>query len=209
MERSATIGNLAAALSKFQSSVPKIPKSKTAKIPTKSGGSYEYKYADLADMLEVVAPKLAENELAITTNICTHDGHYISVSALLMHSSDEWIESDPILMPCDTTAQSIGSAITYGRRYATAAVLGVAPDDDIDGAGAETDNKPSLLITKAQAKCIGTLAKKLGWDEAKTLQAIKAKYGADATIERLTKDQASHIIAGLTAAAEKEEANDA
>ena len=51
--------SLAEALVAFQASVPTIPKNRTAKIPTKNGGSYSYSYADLTDILEAIRQPLA------------------------------------------------------------------------------------------------------------------------------------------------------
>ena len=55
---------LAAALSAFQGAVPPFPKTKTARVQTRTGGEYTYKYADLGDILPIVGPLLAEFGLA-------------------------------------------------------------------------------------------------------------------------------------------------
>lgn len=65
-----------------------------------------------------------------------------------MHNSGEWVETDPLTLKADkATAQGAGSAITYGRRYALAAALGLASDEDDDGNGAEL-HKPKAGKTQ-------------------------------------------------------------
>ena len=51
--------SLTEALVAFQASVPTIPKNRTAKIPTKNGGSYSDSYVDLTDILEAIRQPLA------------------------------------------------------------------------------------------------------------------------------------------------------
>lgn len=86
----------------------------------------------------------------------------------------------------------------------------IATKEDVQNRAAEAgiEQMPSEpMATKAQVKCMHTLANKLSWDSKKLHEAVQAKYGRD--IDALTKAQASHIIDGLAAAAEKEEKNDA
>jgi hypothetical protein len=50
-----------------------------------------------------------------------------------MHESGEFMEGTLDLDPADRSPQSLGSAITYARRYGLGAMLGVATDEDEDG----------------------------------------------------------------------------
>jgi hypothetical protein len=59
-----TIGGLAGALARVQANLPTIEKSKTATVTMKAGGTYSYKYADLADAVEKTYPLLAEHGLS-------------------------------------------------------------------------------------------------------------------------------------------------
>ena len=84
-------------------------------------------------LIDTAKPLLNKNGLSYIQS-CSGDGQNITVTTLLMHSSGEWVETDPLTLKADKpTAQGAGSAITYGRRYALAAALGLASDEDDDG----------------------------------------------------------------------------
>jgi ribosomal protein L34E len=93
---------------------------------------FKSKYADLATIREVCREPLAAEGLSIL-QIPTAQGNTVHISTKLLHESGQWIASELILVAKDTTPQSIGSCITYGRRYALAAMLGIASDEDDDG----------------------------------------------------------------------------
>jgi hypothetical protein len=130
MNKSESIKGLATALCAFQGEVKNPPKS--ADNPF-----YKSKYTTLDVLIDTAKPLLQKNGLSYLQS-SSGDGERISVTTLLMHNSGEWIESDPLVLRADkATAQGAGSAVTYARRYALAAVLGLASDEDDDGNGAE------------------------------------------------------------------------
>lgn len=127
-------GSLAEALAAFQADLPDVRKTETAKVATKSGRDFEYRYADLADVSKAVLPKLGALGLSwITRPTLTTDGKFV-LAYRLLHVSGESIEGEYPMQTGD--AQAMGSAITYARRYALCAVTGVMPDSDDDGAAA-------------------------------------------------------------------------
>lgn len=129
-------GKLAAALAKAQSEFPMIPKDKVANVPTKAGGSYKYRYADLGTVLDKVMKVLAKHEISVTHPMQVRDGLLI-LKTVLRHSSGEMIEGEYPL-PLETSRpQEMGSAITYGRRYSLCAMLSVAAEEDDDGQAAQ------------------------------------------------------------------------
>ena len=122
------------ALANVQAAMPKVGKSNTATVPTKAGGSYTYKYADLADIFEKVMPLLAANGLAwIATPTLSHGDAFVLRYALLHKDGHRETGEYPLPHPSSGKAQDIGSAITYARRYAFCAQVGVATDEDDDG----------------------------------------------------------------------------
>lgn len=126
---------LAAALVAFQAEMPTVHKGKTASVPTKSGGSYSYTYADLADVVEAATPLLTSHGLAFTARPRrTEQGDYELVG-VLTHASGE--EKEGALPLHGRTAQEIGSSITYGRRYLLGCMTGIVTDDDDDGQTAQ------------------------------------------------------------------------
>jgi hypothetical protein len=134
------MSELAAALSALQSELPRIARADLAQIETKSGGKYTYTYANLAAITEAIMPLLGKHGLSF---ICrpnvTGEGRF-SLSYSLLHKSGEREDGDYPL-PTGGSPQSIGSAITYGRRYCLCAVTGVAPEEDDDGATAEASSQ--------------------------------------------------------------------
>lgn len=174
------IGRLAAALSKAQAEYQPLKKSKTAKIKMKSGGEYSYKYADLADMLECTRAALGKNGLAITQLI---NGSILETK--LIHESGESLESTADL-PTGISAQEYGSAITYLRRYTLGPMLGIASEEDDDGAqanesgaamGTQTRTQRPQTITPAQVAMLYTTATRAGWTHADVHAAIGKQWG--------------------------------
>lgn len=131
-----TIGELAAAIVKAAAELRDIDRGGSASIPTKSGGSYSYKYATLPGILQAVRPILQKHGLAVLQNASEGSNGSVDISTMLVHSSGEYLVLDPLPMPLGNTAQETGSAITYGRRYQLLAALGLSADDDDDGATA-------------------------------------------------------------------------
>lgn len=127
---------LAAALVRFQAQVPTIPKNNTAKIPMKGGGSYSYKYADLSDVWEAIRKPLSDNGLAVTQPLITVSQGCLGIKTKIWHVSGETDESVFEFPVAGKSPQEVGSAITYYKRYALSAALGLDIDDDDDGAAA-------------------------------------------------------------------------
>lgn len=144
MKTSENINELAAALSKAQGQMAAA--TKEAMNP-----HFGHKYADLASVWEACRKPLADNGLAIIQIPTSEDGeNTVTILTRLLHESGQWLE-DSLTLPVTgntagrPTAQNYGSAITYGRRYSLAAIVGVYQDDD-DGNGASgktpKDDKP-------------------------------------------------------------------
>jgi len=160
MNKSESITNLAKALASFQNEVQN-PKN-TADNPF-----FKSKYAPLNDVLNLVRPLLSKHGLSVLQSP-SGNGSDIIISSILMHSSGEWIEPDPLILKADkATAQGAGSAITYGRRYSISAMLGISSEDDDDGNHATGEpNKPKEppappkveTITESQAKRMFAIA---------------------------------------------------
>lgn len=135
MARSATQGKLVAALIEAKKKFTTVAKTKTAKVQTKTGGEYQYQYADLADIVTMCDPPLLESGLVIFQEPTIEYGKetYVNVVSELRHVSDEWRSVEVRLICLNTTAQGIGSAITYARRYGIGPLLGIVTEKDDDG----------------------------------------------------------------------------
>lgn len=147
MSRSATQGKLVAALIEAKKKFTTVAKTKTAKVQTKTGGEYQYQYADLADITNMCDPPLLENGLVVFQDPKIdygREGTYVTVVSELRHTSDEWRSVEVCLICLNTTAQGIGSAITYARRYGIGPLLGIVTEKDDDGqvADARPQHRP-------------------------------------------------------------------
>jgi hypothetical protein len=138
MHRSSnSIGAIAFALAKAQRELINPEKSLVATIPSPfpRETTQTFRYASLASGLEIVRKSLGEQEIATiqTTEIDENTG-LIRLTTLLAHSSGEWISSDwPICSSTETAApHRMGAALTYARRYALFALVGIAGEDDLD-----------------------------------------------------------------------------
>jgi len=164
MKTSEQINELAAALAKASAKFPRIERGRTATVypKDKDKKSYSYDYADLDDVLSAVRGPLAENGLTISHDCrVIRDPLCVEVVARLDHASGQWRESEPLPMPCEGTmssAQQIGSACTYGKRYTTQNILGISTDSDDDGNAAadhdaDTGNRQQRAPNPACPKC--------------------------------------------------------
>lgn len=139
MNKSESIKELATALAKFQGEI-KNP-SNTAINPF-----FKSKYSPLDTVLNTVRPILSKHGLSII-QAPSGDGESIIVATTLLHSSGEWMEFPNLVLKADkATAQGAGSAITYARRYALSAILGISSEDDDDGNVAEKQVKTKKTI---------------------------------------------------------------
>lgn len=145
MQKSDTIAALVVALVKAQSEFQPVIKTESATIAKKNGGSFGYQYADLNTVIESTRPALLANGLAVM-QFPTTEGNKVITTTMLTHVSGEYISETLTMTVQMDTPQSIGSAITYSRRYAYMACLGLAAADD-DGAAAS--KKPVVVAEPA------------------------------------------------------------
>lgn len=88
-------------------------------------GSYSYEYADIADVVKLTRPKLAEHGIVALTPVHDH-GNGLACTVTLVHTSGETMDLGPFPFPAGRDAQATGSAVTYHRRYALVSALGLA-----------------------------------------------------------------------------------
>jgi len=137
---------IAKALNKFQSDLPKVDLDATVKVQTKTGGSYNFRYATLAHIIKSVLPSLVENGLSFSQTF--YNG---SLCTTLYHVSGEKIESRIPLNTDSGSMQEIGSRISYLKRYSLTAMLGIVGEED-DDANISDGNAFTKKETKAEHK---------------------------------------------------------
>ncbi|MFC7698630.1 ERF family protein [Bradyrhizobium sp. GCM10028915] len=131
------IGAIAAALARAQAELTNPEKTLTAQIrsPFLRDDDRTFRYASLASGLDIVRKTLSQQEIAAiqSTRVEASTGH-IHLTTLLAHSSGEWISSEwPVCAARDIEApHRMGAALTYARRYALFALVGIAGEDDLD-----------------------------------------------------------------------------
>jgi hypothetical protein len=158
MQHSEQIDKLAGALAKAQAAFTNPPRNREVQVRSDKG-SYSFAYATFDAILDVVRKPLTENELSYTQTVeFTEDGKPRVVTTL-MHSSGQWIDSTLPLMLDRPGNQAFGSALTYAKRYALTALLGVAADEDddansADGNGIERKSDRSPQVKTAAPSAI-------------------------------------------------------
>src|ERR1700724_4095477 len=138
MHRSSdTIATIAAALAKAQVELTNPEKSLTATIrsPFPRETDRTFRYAPLSSGLGIVRKSLGRHEIAtIQSTEIDKEAGLLRLITILAHSSGEWVSSEWPVCPISdvSSAQRMGAALTYARRYALFTLVGIAGEDDLD-----------------------------------------------------------------------------
>lgn len=182
VRQSESIGKLALALSKAQNEFNKA-------ISDCKNPFYKSKYADLSTVINATREALFLNEIALMQFV-SGDQNSVSVTTKLVHSSGEWIESTIKGKPAKQDCQQQGAVITYLRRYAQAAILNIAQEDD-DG-NSQVKSYESL-IDKKQVEYI---KEKLDYLNNGSEQALLKAYKIE-SLEKIKQCKFDEIINAL------------
>lgn len=176
MIKSETITKIAPAMTKAWSEIENPKHNKSVTVQTKKGSKYTFDYTDLNAIFDEAKRVYRDNGIMITQNAYTEDteGRFIIlVDTMLLHSSGEWMKSNPLKMPANSSIQDMGGQITYLKRYSLSAMLGIATEKDDDANGAsgneyemnqvkrrsspnkKTTNGPSKAVIQAKFKTGG------------------------------------------------------
>jgi hypothetical protein len=179
--QSPEIADLAAAFALAQGAMGHAPKDSVGLV-----GQQRTRYADLAAVIDASRGPLAANGLAVIQGVETDTSMVVTVHTRLLHKSGQFMESALSMRPAQATPQGIGSTITYARRYALQAMLGLAADDDDGSAGS---NYTSMAETAAaipkrhRAASAGYVAEQAAAD----LRALES-------VARVTAAEAASIV---------------
>lgn len=134
--------NIYAALCKMQAALTTVEKGRQA---------YNFKYADLATIWEMIRRPLTDNGLSVTQLVNTENDKTYLITRL-MHISGDAIESKALMEYAPKKVTEFGALITYYRRYMLSAMLGIVSDEDIDdGKEDNTEKKPSIISAEQLA----------------------------------------------------------
>lgn len=199
MNKSESIVEISKALAKFQEEV---------KQPLKDADNpfFRSKYVPLENVVETISEYGPKNGLSFVQWPRNDENGRVGVATLLMHTSGEFIEFDPVYMKADKeTAQGAGALITYLKRYSLSAIYGITSDQDDDGneaSGNQNNNQApnGNQSKKASSKQLDFAKKLLKGKVTKehtyeTLYAgIKKRLNTNADMENWTPAQASQAI---------------
>lgn len=144
-------------------------------------GSHKFKYADLNEIVTTIRPILAQHGFAFMQHLETIDGEtYLRTE--LHHKSGNCFSSPVKIEFKGENIKLFGASITYYRRYALQALLGIVADDDAD---AIKDNIVKDKSSIDHTSYIKKFVEKNGGDPAllKEFFTKKAKYNSWTIIE--------------------------
>lgn len=121
MSGSEKIEALAKALVKFQKDMPSVKKDS-------ENPYFKNRYASLAAIIDAIKEPMAKHGLSYSQFPVGED----ELETILMHESGEYLRARMKMTPTDRKPQSVGSALTYARRYALGAILGLSTEEDDD-----------------------------------------------------------------------------
>ncbi len=203
---STDISKLAEALAKAQGIM------RGAKEDT-SNTFFKSKYADLTSVWEACRESLSSNGLSVCQMIDS-ESEKMRLITILMHSSGQWVKSFMPIIPKQMTVQDVGSAMTYARRYALAAIVGVCPEDDDGEKAMGREKSPHMTDKKQYIKAVDTSTGELAMepeyiteeqvneiltligDDSKLYENVLKAYGIK-TFNKLPKDKGDVVIKKL------------
>src|ERR1700692_1101335 len=158
MHRSSdSIGNISGALAKAQAELTNPEKSLIATIrsPFPREADRAFRYAPLSSGLDIVRKSLGRHEIAtIQSTEIDKEGDLLRLTTILAHSSGEWVSSEwPVCRIADiASAQRMGAALTYARRYALFTLVGIAGEDDLDAPDLITRTSQTSTTAKPEGE---------------------------------------------------------
>lgn len=190
MKSSTTIAKLTDSLVKVQANIKPA-------VMNGINPHFKSKYADLNAIWDSCRELLTANGLAVIQTNSPHDEGVI-VETTLAHVSGEFITSELFLPLAKRSPQDVGSAITYGRRYGLAAIVGIVADEDDDANAASKNGSNGkavdVMAHPGQITAIENLCKGKG---LVFKDYILAAYPDVKGSAQLTKAQAEELIRRL------------
>lgn len=165
MNKSETINELAAALSKAQGEIK-------GALKDQNNPFFKSKYADLGSVVEAIRAPLSKHGLSYVQLTEPTEKDEVRVETVILHSSGQWIGSTLALPVSKADAQGFGSAITYARRYGLSAAFGVAPEDDDGNAAAKAAPTPAQQMAAANITPNADAGKDLTPEQRQRIEAL-------------------------------------
>lgn len=131
---------LAVALAAFQAELPTV---------TLDGDNphFKSKFTTLSNLTSTAIPVLSKHGLAFSSTPRVTEQGFVLEAHLIHESGERLTASFPI---AETNPQKVGSAVTYFRRYALAALTGIVAETDDDGNTASIPSPAQAAVTRAK-----------------------------------------------------------
>ncbi|MHB8618913.1 MAG: ERF family protein, partial [Chloroflexota bacterium] len=139
--QSQELNELAAALSKAQGEMTLAELDAIGQIGGLTKPGRKYPYATLGSVWQTMRNPLSKHGLALVQTTEPGGPDEIRLVTTLIHASGQYVSGTLVLPVTDRRPQGYGTVMTYARRYAAAAMAGVAAEDD-DGQTAENGPAP-------------------------------------------------------------------
>lgn len=140
MKTSETIQDLSKAMSLMQSQIKPA-------VKDSMNSHFKSRYSDISSVWNAIRDPMTSNGLTVWQDVTTEEKH-VSVTTRVVHASGQWVEFGPLSVPMSKTdAHGVGSAISYAKRYALCAALGVVSGDEDDDGNA---SMPEKLVQKKE-----------------------------------------------------------
>lgn len=195
---SPTLGKLAKALAAAQAELQDAKKDAV-------NPHFKNRYASLASVRAALQGVLPKHGLATVQTTAVHGDAGVCVVTWLLHESGEWIRGELFLPVGKKDAQGFGSALSYARRYALAAIVGIAADEDDDaeqasrtpttsnGKGPAKPGSDAAEKRLADAMRAATTSEAFAMAEAAVVKAVTAHELSDAARARLRQVRAEAV----------------
>jgi ERF superfamily len=163
-----------------------------------TSAKYSYTYATLDAVLGHVRPVLAEQGVFVFQDV-TNTENVVQIVTTLAHESGDTISFGPLQWPNTPNPQHLGGLISYGRRYALLAALGIAAGDDDDaqeathaGSSGSRAVRAEARATEKQVQYLAKLMREAGTNEAVLSDFAKDTFGWELPTEGLAHLSATH-----------------
>ncbi|PTG53070.1 single-stranded DNA-binding protein [Staphylococcus chromogenes] len=207
MRMSESITEISKAISSFR---------KEVKQPIKDADNpfFKSKFVPLENVVEAVDQVAPNLGLSFVQWALNDENGRVGVATMLMHSSGEYIEFDPVFMNAEkNTPQGAGSLISYLKRYSLSAIFGITSDQDDDGNAAS--GKQSKSEPKASSKTVGALKQEVlnfvelmkSLNKDVTQQQVEQRFGIQ-NYTAITEQQAVNTINKIQTMAKKYKENE-
>lgn len=167
---------------------------------TKNNPFFKSQYADLTEVIRSSRPYLAKHGLSVIQPIITDVNGTMLLRTMLCHSSGEYIASEVKIIPSKNDVHSLGSAITYLRRYSYISLVGVCAGEDDDGnaaSGNYHDKKKEYNYQNYKQKELSKPYKAVEAVEVETVEDDEIVQENSKPEPRISVDQTLELIAEI------------